>query len=65
MIYKNGDKYIGTWHNDKMSGTGTMKYSNSDIYIGSWDDNKKSCTGTLTLKKKITSIWDLILPKKI
>ncbi len=45
-IYKNGDKYTGTWVNKKMHGQGVYKYSNGDVYKGSFRQNTLSGNGT-------------------
>ncbi len=45
-VYKNGDKYTGTWVNKKMHGQGVYKYSNGDVYKGSFRDNKLAGNGT-------------------
>ena len=58
-VWENGDKYEGTWKDNKRQGKGTMIYGNSkvwhglgsftyskgDKYVGWWDENKKSGEG--------------------
>jgi hypothetical protein len=36
MNYKNGDKYVGEWKNDKCYGKGLKAYANGDKYYGDW-----------------------------
>lgn len=45
-VYKNGDKYTGTWVNKKMHGQGVYYYSNGDIYKGGFKNNKLSGNAT-------------------
>ncbi len=45
-VYKNGDKYTGTWVNKKMHGQGVYHYSNGDVYKGSFRQDKLSGNGT-------------------
>ncbi|MDF1548762.1 MAG: caspase family protein, partial [Bacteroidales bacterium] len=45
-VYKNGDKYEGTWVNKQMHGNGTYLYANGDIYKGDFKNNKLEGTGT-------------------
>jgi hypothetical protein len=40
-LYCNGDKYIGSWKDDKKSGEGTLTMSTGDVYKGGWFDGKK------------------------
>jgi hypothetical protein len=44
--YANGDKYEGTWVNQKMHGSGTYYYKNGDIYKGGFKNNKLEGTAT-------------------
>ena len=58
-VWENGDKYEGTWKDNKRQGKGTMIYGDSkvwhglgsftytkgDKYVGWWDENKKSGEG--------------------
>lgn len=37
-IWKNGDKYVGNWENDKMSGYGEYTYANGKFKNGIWDN---------------------------
>lgn len=45
-IYKNGDKYSGTWVNKKMHGQGIYRYSNGDVYKGGFKNDKLSGNAT-------------------
>lgn len=36
MVYENGDKYIGEYHNDKKQGKGKYFYSDKCKYDGLW-----------------------------
>lgn len=45
-LYKNGDKYEGTWVNKQMHGNGTYYYANGDIYKGDFKHDKLEGTGT-------------------
>ncbi len=45
-VYPNGDKYEGTWVNQKMHGQGTYYYKNGDIYKGGFDNNMLDGTAT-------------------
>ena len=49
MKYNNGDKYNGTWKNDKRDGKGIMEYSNGSIYDGTWKNNLKEGKGIYSL----------------
>ena len=45
-VYSNGDKYEGTWVNQKMHGQGTYYYKNGDVYKGGFKNNKLEGTAT-------------------
>ncbi|CAF3415917.1 unnamed protein product [Rotaria sp. Silwood1] len=47
MDYAVGDKYIGDWVNDVITGQGVYIRSNGNRYEGQYRDNKKSGRGTL------------------
>jgi len=49
-VYSNGDKYEGTWVNQKMHGQGTYYYSNGDIYKGGFKNNELDGTATYTAR---------------
>ena len=38
--WKNGDKYVGQWKNDKRHGKGTKTYKNGKIERGIWENGK-------------------------
>lgn len=40
MKYKNGDKYIGGWKDDKEDGKGIYYYANGDNCEGDWRAGK-------------------------
>ena len=48
FIYKNGDKYIGEYRNNKMWGKGTYYFSDGTIYEGEWVDNAREGHGKMT-----------------
>jgi len=33
----NGDKFSGTWLDDKATGVGRLEYCNGDMYEGQWE----------------------------
>ncbi len=41
MHYANGDKYEGTWDENKKMGKGTFTWSSDDKYIGEFDNGIK------------------------
>jgi hypothetical protein len=43
--YKNGDKYVGQWVEDKKQGKGRFFYHDGEFYDGEWDNNKKNGYG--------------------
>jgi hypothetical protein len=45
--WKNGNKYLGNWKNDKRNGLGTFRWSNGDRYIGYWKDNQIAGIGQM------------------
>jgi hypothetical protein len=45
--WKNGNKYLGNWENDKRNGLGTFRWSNGDRYIGYWKDNQIAGIGQM------------------
>ena len=47
-VYSNGDKYEGTWVNQKMHGQGTYYYKNGNIYKGGFKNNMLDGTATFT-----------------
>jgi hypothetical protein len=49
-VTKNGDKYTGNFHYDRMWGEGVYEYANGDKYEGSFENNLKSGTGTYTFR---------------
>ncbi len=50
-VYKNGDRYTGTWVNKKMHGQGVYHYLNGDVYKGSFVQDKLSGNGTFISHK--------------
>eukprot|EP00953_Heterococcus_sp_UTEX-ZZ885_P022232 12320-Heterococcus_DN1.PRE.7 len=47
MDYANGDKYTGSWHDDKRHGKGNITYANGDKYDGTWHTNKRHGHGAM------------------
>lgn len=45
--YTNGDKYTGSWLNDKPTWCGTMSYANGDVYEGEWRDGARCGPGVM------------------
>ena len=47
-IFANGDKYVGSFKDGKITGQGAYNYSNRTRYVGSFKDNKRNGQGTYT-----------------
>lgn len=47
--FSDGNKYTGSFYEDKFSGDGTFYYRDGDIYTGNWERGYKHGTGTYTL----------------
>ena len=47
-LFANGNKYVGTFVDDKRTGQGTLTWSNGDKYVGAFVDGKRTGQGTLT-----------------
>jgi hypothetical protein len=45
----NGDKFSGSWLDDKASGMGTLEYSNGDFYDGQWEKDQRHGPSALSL----------------
>ena len=43
--YLNGDKYEGSWKDQKRNGIGTCYYTNKEKYDGEWANNMKNGHG--------------------
>ena len=48
ILYPNGDRYTGEFHNHKRHGIGVMQHSNGDQFEGSWKDDKRHGKGRMT-----------------
>ena len=44
-LFKKGNKYVGEYKDDKMSGQGTFIYLNGDKYVGEFRNDKKNGYG--------------------
>ena len=49
-IWKNGQRYVGEFNNDRIEGSGTIYYTDGSVYTGQWKDEKKSGLGEYTWK---------------
>jgi hypothetical protein len=47
IIFKNGDRFEGTFKRDKREGNGTMYYINGDKYVGNFKDDRKEGKGNI------------------
>lgn len=45
MYYYNGDKYEGSWYQDKRQGKGTYVFSTGAYYKGQWQNDEKNGKG--------------------
>ena len=46
-VWKNGEKYEGSWSNNKRNGQGTMYYTSGDRYTGAWTSDMRQGYGTM------------------
>ena len=46
--FKNGNKYVGEWKNDKQHGQGTFTWTDGHKYVGEYKDGKMHGQGTFT-----------------
>jgi hypothetical protein len=44
-VYSNGDKYAGSWLQDRAHGKGVYTYSGGELYDGDWVHGKKTGRG--------------------
>ena len=51
MKYNNGDKYNGTWKNDKREGKGIMEYYIGNKFEGNWINDKREGKGKIIYEK--------------
>ena len=45
MTFKSGDKYDGSYKNDKRDGKGTYTWSEGSYYVGDWVEGYMTGTG--------------------
>ena len=59
MYFYNGDRYEGSWKNDKRNGEGTYYYQSGAYYKGSWVDDQKEGKGIFDWKdgSKYEGYW--------
>ena len=43
--YHNGDKFEGSWDDDKINEHGILYYNNGDKYDGTWENDMKNGKG--------------------
>lgn len=48
VTYTDGDKYEGSFVNDKYEGKGKYTFANGNVYDGDWKDGKRTGKGTMT-----------------
>jgi len=46
--WRDGDKYVGEYKDNKRHGQGTYTYANGDKYVGEYKDGKRHGQGTFT-----------------
>jgi len=49
-IWKNGQRYVGEFRDNKINGTGTVYFINGNVYTGEWKDEAMSGKGEYTWK---------------
>lgn len=54
FVFKNGDKYIGPFENDKPKGRGTYTFINGDMFESTFDTDEDGC---LTISDTIIYRW--------
>ncbi len=66
-IYSDGSRYIGTHHNGKPQGQGTIYYSNGDKYVGGWKKHAPHGKGIMTYKdgRTLSAEWNYGRPLKV
>ena len=52
MEYGNGDKYDGSWKDDKKDGQGIFESAKGDTYKGDWKNDKKDGNGLFILNHR-------------
>lgn len=50
FVFKNGDRYEGSVHENKIEGSGTYRYANGNVYEGEFTDGKIDGLGRFTFK---------------
>jgi hypothetical protein len=61
MIYANGDKYEGSWLNNRAEGKGSMIFANGDRYDGMWSGGKQEGKGVMVYANgdRYEGIWQV------
>ena len=54
MVYKNGDKYVGSWKNDQFHGNGIFYVTSFKAkYSGTWVNNKLHGQGVMEMEGQL------------
>ena len=56
MEYKNGEKYIGMWSNNELSGYGIF-FKENHLMMGKWEKNSKYRIEEYDYNGNINKIW--------
>lgn len=48
-VWKNGDRYVGQWHNNNMWGNGCFQWAMGDVYEGQWVAGESDGYGMKTM----------------
>ena len=62
--FRDGEKYVGEWKNNRKNGQGTMTYSDGTKYVGEWEKGKRWEGKQFNKTGKINEIYFLGRKKK-